>query len=350
MMTTTTGINRWAWAAWSVCLLTCVAACGGDSVAPKATPAAGGILAGEPTVTPNVQPSTTSVEDLLDAAQVAADAEDWTLAAAHLRDAVDTRPWDATLHLDLGTALIQARSGQEALRAFLAAERLQPQDPVIQIALGQLYELAGRENQAIERFEFAVQLDPALIAARLDLADALRRNDRPAAAVPHYGEVLAGNPAVADATFGLAVALIQLERYGEAREVLGDGFSRFDDPRFALALARLLASAPDAAVRDGLAALQLSRALLEQGLGGIEMGETMAMTMAENEIWIDAVSWQQRTIEAVRAGGADQAYLDRLGTGLSRYQREQPVREPWPPDHEIFHPGPPVDPTILPAS
>ena len=50
------------------------------------------------------------------------------------------------------------------------------------------------------------------------------------------------------------MALVRLRRFQEARDRLADGVKTYpDQPGFAHALARLLAAAPDARVRDGRA-------------------------------------------------------------------------------------------------
>ena len=70
----------------------------------------------------------------------------------------------------------------------------------------------------------------------------------------------------------------------------------------------------------------------------------MAMTMAENEIWVDAINWQRGTIEGARELGVDPAMLEWLNSNLARYEQNEPARMPWSPYHTLFQPGGPPQP------
>ena len=96
-----------------------------------------------------------------------------------------------------------------------------------------------------------------------------------------YNEALRVNPKSVDARFGYGMALVRLGRYREARDWFDDA-SRVnpDRPEFPYALARLLAAAPDDRVRDGQRAQAIVERLL-QGGKTIDLGETMAMALAE---------------------------------------------------------------------
>src|SRR5437899_1579148 len=85
----------------------------------------------------------------------------------------------------------------------------------------------------------------------------------------------------------------------EARDRLQEGMKQYPDrPAFVHALVRLLAAAPDAAVRDGQAALALMRDVLAREPRGVEVGELMAMTQAELGQFGEAVTWQREALAA----------------------------------------------------
>jgi tetratricopeptide (TPR) repeat protein len=280
---------------------------------------------------------------------LAANDGDWARAAAEFTRAAALSPDDAALQMNLGTALVSAGDGAGARRAFLAAERLNPSSAEPQYALGTLYVMAGDYRAGLERFELAAMLDPENPAARLAAADTLRQDGRPAAAIPIYVELLEADPTQAEAQFGLGAALVHLERWAEARDVLVAGMNTFPtDVRFPHAVVRLLAAAPDAETRDGLAALEIVQGLLAAQPNNLEVGETMAMVMAENSIWVDALNWQRGTIDGARDLGVEPDALAWLEENLARYERREPVRRPWRETHAIFQPtGPPV-PDLLP--
>ncbi len=66
----------------------------------------------------------------------------------------------AGVHHGLGYNYLQEGDPTSALREFLEAERLNPQDPQIQYALGLCLNAKGRYPQALEHYERALALDP----------------------------------------------------------------------------------------------------------------------------------------------------------------------------------------------
>src|SRR4030095_796207 len=145
------------------------------------------------------------------------------------------------------------------------------------------------------------------------------------------------NPAVSQASFGYAMGLVRLGRYQEARARLGDGMKTFPDPpRFAHALARVLAAAPDDRVRDGTRAMTIMNELLKTQRT-LAMAETMAMSLAELRQFDEAVKWQQGAIAAATESKRNDL-LRTLSANLRLYQSGQPCRTPWPDDDPVHHP------------
>jgi len=80
----------------------------------------------------------------------------------------------------------------------------------------------------------------------------------------------------------LAMAYIKAKRYADARKVLEAAVTANSGNADAInALARLLATAPEASVRDGARALKLGQLLFEQARSP-ELGQTYAMALAES--------------------------------------------------------------------
>jgi tetratricopeptide (TPR) repeat protein len=144
----------------------------------------------------------------------------------------------------------------------------------------------------------------------------------------HYDRAIAIDPLVADAQFGYAMALVGLKRYREARDRLADGMKAHPDrTQFGRALARLLAAAPDRSVRDGEAALALVNDLLKKEQSA-DLGETMAMALAEVGQYDNAAAVQRNVIEAAeRAGHTELA--GRMRANLRLYEDGSPSRMPW---------------------
>jgi cytochrome c-type biogenesis protein CcmH/NrfG len=123
------------------------------------------------------------------------------------------------------------------------------------------------------------------------------------------------------------MTLVQLRRYRDARDRLADGVSRHPDhPGFAVALARVLAAAPDDTVRDGARALSLLQSVPEEAQRTFDWGVAMAMALAETGRYDDAVMLQRQVID-VAAG--DSRHTRRLAETLRLYEMRRPCRTPW---------------------
>jgi tetratricopeptide (TPR) repeat protein len=259
----------------------------------------------------------------------ALDAHDWVGAAAHFRAGLALAPNEPSLHHKLGTALFMGGNASGAAEEFEAALRLSPTFVKAHYSLGVLMGSSGRLDKAIEHLSAAVKQDPNYIEARLRLADVLRGAGRPADAIAQYDQVTRLDPRNIDGPLGSVMALVALERYAAARDRLTEAMKQYpNQPAFAHLLVRLLAAAPDPRVRDGRAAEALMRDLLAHEERTSDVDEMMAMTMAEQGQFGEAITWQRDAVAAAeRAGQPDRAR--RLAEMLSRYERRQPCRTPW---------------------
>ena len=268
----------------------------------------------------------------------AMDDRKWSEAAALFREGLKIAPRDATLHQNLGTALYLGGDPQGAEAEFEEAARLLPGYARALFSLGILMEERGRDQAAIDRFSQAVASDPTMLNARSSLADALRRSGKLDAAIAEYAAVVKADPSASQARFGQAMALVRLRRYGEARVVLEEAARAHpDQPGLAHALARLLASAPDDAVRDGPRAMSIVQTLERTAGPTVTLSETAAMALAETGRFGDAVARQRQAIAmATRAGRSDLAV--RLAENLRRYESSMPSRTPWADDDPVHAP------------
>lgn len=281
-------------------------------------------------------PLMVEIEELLESPQAyesrgirALDAKNWSEAEALFRKGLTLAPESAALRHRLGTALYMKGDTANARTEFEHAVRMAPDNFLAQYSLGVILQAEGRHREAIERFSAAVRARSTYAEARLGLASSLRRVGQAKESLEHYEQILATNATRSEAKFGYAIALAQAGRYQDARDRLTAGMT--SDPNasmFAHALARLLAAAPDDRVRDA----QRSRAIVEELLAreqrSLDLGETMAMAMAEMGRFEDAASLQRDLMTgAGRAGLHD--VTARLQRNLDLYERRQPCRTPW---------------------
>ena len=261
----------------------------------------------------------------------ALDRGEWNVAADLFRRGLALDADHPVLRHRLGTALYVMGDVEGAMAEFERVMRESPNFPAVHYSVGVLLQERGRHREAIERFETALRYQPTDDDVRLRLAVSLRRAGDPAAALDHYRSVLRMDPNVVDARFGAAMALVQLRRYREAHDRLAAGMEAFPGATvFPHALARLLAAAPDAAVRDGRRAMRLVEQLA-QTERTIDLGETMAMTLAELGRYDEAAGLQRDLIAAAEAGGMA-GVVPRLAANLRLYERRRPCRTPWPDD------------------
>ena len=262
----------------------------------------------------------------------ALDREEWSAAADLFRRGLELDPNHPALRHRLGTALYLMGDVEGAMAEFERVLRESPNFPAVHYSVGVLLQGEGRHRAAIERFEAALRYQPNDGEVRLRLAVSLRRAGDPAAALEQYRTVLRMDPDVADARFGAAMALVQLRRYREARDRLDAGIEAFPGASiFPHALARLLAAAPDAEVRDGPRAMRLVEQLAARGQRTIDLGETMAMALAEAGRYGEAAAVQRDLIAAAEAEGMRDA-VPWLAANLRLYEQGRPSRAPWPAD------------------
>ena len=276
---------------------------------------------------------------------------DFKAAAEFFKKGVDITPGTTTLGRSLrhkmGTALYLNGDIPGAVKWFEETIRLAPENGLDETAgkahysLGVLMASGGRGADAIKHLSAAVRFSPNYVEAYIALGDALRRAGRVEASTGPYREALRVSPKAADARLGYGMALVRLGRYREARDWFADAARRHPERLdFQHAVARLLAAAPDDSVRDGRQAQAIVEGLLTS-LKTLDVGETLAMALAEQGQFADAVSVQREVLDAARqAGFAREAA--RMAANLQRYERRQPCREPWSKDDIVHSPGPPV--------
>lgn len=252
----------------------------------------------------------------------------WAEAAEHFRSGLTLDPSNASLRHKLGTALHMLGQTDAARQMFEQVVKDTPDYARAYYSLGVLLEAGGRRPDALERYAAAVRHQPDYMEARVRLAGLLRTGGRLEEALEHYERVLAADPRVPEALFGSAMIFVRLQRYPEARDRLAAARRAHpDQPGFAHALVRVLAAAPDARVRDGRQALAVMESLPEPQRR-LDMGETMAMALAEAGQYPDAAMWQREAIAAARRAG-NAGLAERMTANLQFYEAGQPCRTPW---------------------
>jgi len=253
--------------------------------------------------------------------------EDWATAADQFRKGLVLAPSSAALHHRLGTALGMSGDRDGARSEFETAVRLSPDYFLAQYSLGLLLQEDSRHREAIMRFQAALDARPIYTPARLRMASSLRRTGRVPEALVAYQRALDGAADLVEARMGQVTVLVQLGRDREARDQLASAAQSTQDPVFRHGLARLLATSPDDTVRDGTQAMKLIQELVAEGRT-LDLGETMAMTLAELGRFEQAMSVQRDLMAAAEKARLPKV-VARLRVNLARYERREACRTPW---------------------
>ena len=209
----------------------------------------------------------------------------------------------------LGIALYLNGDARAALEQFEETVRRSPDFARARYSLGVLLMTSGRRAKRGGRADW-----PGAVTRRPEL-----RRGAPAAGGGSTSKTdgrtnrcLGGravsrlDPRVAEARLGVAMTLVRLRRYQEARDRLVEGMQAHPaQPEFARGLARLLAAAPDDRVRDGRRALTMTQQLLKEQQT-LDVGETVAMTLAELGQYEQAVTFQREVMAAAAKAGRDE--------------------------------------------
>ncbi len=258
----------------------------------------------------------------------ALDAGNYRTAADLFRRGLELDPTDPSLRQRLGVALFQLGDVTGAMQEFEQVVEAAPEHTEAQFSLAVVLADQGRDQEAIEHFTAVLENDPAYLQARVQLAQSLARTGRSDEAVSHFDQVLEMDPTRQEAAYGAAMAYVRLERYDAALDRLQRGLdANPEDRMFQHALARILASAPDARLRDGERAMAILEPLLEE-TPDLSLGETAAMALAELGLFSQAAALQRDVLEAARQAGIEDS-VARMRANLALYEMGRPSRIPF---------------------
>jgi tetratricopeptide (TPR) repeat protein len=231
----------------------------------------------------------------------------------------------------LGDYLLDKHRAKEALPHLLRSAQLNRSPPGVLGSLGRALLAEGRATEALNAFKLDVRLHPEDPVAQFDLGCMLLDNGLPGNAVPYLQKALQLRSGFAECHYKLGNAF---RESGQAAEAIGqyEETSRLN-PHYieaAANLACMLASSPDASIRDGPRAAQLALSADEWSGGkNPRVLGTLAAAYAEEGKYSDAVATVQRALQVT--GPDDKSALaDTLRTNLALYQAGSPLRDPLP--------------------
>jgi arylsulfatase A-like enzyme/Flp pilus assembly protein TadD len=245
-------------------------------------------------------------------------------ALTHFELALRARPEHAELHDWMGMALREKGRTDEALSHFREAVRLDAKLASAQLNLGRAYKQQGKNDDAVRHLRAAIALDPRLAAAHNSLGSILGAQGRVAEAIAHFRAALVADPKNAEAHNNLGLALRMTGRSEEAVPHFKAALAVRSDWREPMnELAWVLATHPDARVRDGREAVRLAERAAELGARREPVVlDTQAAAYAE------AGDFGRATAAAEAALAlAPSALAGEITRRLQLYRSRQPYRE-----------------------
>jgi tetratricopeptide (TPR) repeat protein len=242
--------------------------------------------------------------------------------------------------------IIQARKGDVdgALALFQKTLALRPDDALACNNLGLVLCQKGRMDEGIVQFQKALVVQPDKTVFRNNLGKAYLAVGQEREAMTQFQKVLETEPLNPKANYYLGIALLQIGLVDEAvarfQKTLetqpdsADAWSRLNDAAW------LLATSPDASIRNGPKALALARQLdrISRGNNPARL-DTLAAACAESGHFPEAVDAAQRALELARAQN-NNTLTETLRQQIKLFQAGSPFRS-TPPTNAVPDSTPP---------
>jgi spermidine synthase len=184
-------------------------------------------------------------------------------------------------------------------------------------------------DEAIVHFQTALQIEPKNAEAQCDLGAALFRKGNIDEAIAHFQKALAIKPGFAEAHINLGSAFVKkgevveaINHFQKALEIEPDNVEALND------LAWLLATSPQASVRNGNRAVELAlRANQITGGENPMILSTLAAAYAGAGQFGDAQQSARKAVEQAAAAGRP-GLVEELTRELKLYEAGLPYQEP----------------------
>jgi len=252
-------------------------------------------------------------------------------AIGNYRKAIRINPNYAEARYNLGNALAAQGQLDEAIENYYKAIRINPNYAEAQNNLGIALADKGRFGEAIEAFRKAIQSKPDFSEALNNLGGVLLNQGRFDEAIENYRKAIQSKPNFSEALNNLGTTLAAQGRYDEAIENYRKAIQSKPDFSEALNnLAWVLATCPDAGLRNGAEAVRLAERACElTHYGEPSFIGTLAAAYAEAGRFPEAVTTAEKAVQlATDAGSKKTAGENRQR--LELYRTGKPYHEPAP--------------------
>ena len=249
-------------------------------------------------------------------------------AISHYQQALHINPTFAEAHYNLGVALGRKGRVEEAIAQYQKALEIQPGHAQARYNLGNSFSRLGRLDEAIAQYQKALQIKPDDAEALVNLGNSFFQLGRMDQAIAQYQKALQIKPDDAEAQKNLGTVFLKkgsmggaIAHYQKALQI------RPIDPEIQNNLAWLLATCPEASLRNGDEAVRLAQRANELAGGKNPVVlRTLAAAFAEAGRFDDARRSAQKAVELVRAKGR-QDLAGQINVELKRYEAGLPLHQ-----------------------
>ena len=249
-------------------------------------------------------------------------------AIAQFAKALEVEPAYATAHNNLGNALLRLGRADESLAHLRKAVELEPRNADVRNNLGNTLLQLGRREEAAAQYLEAVQIDSSYGEGYNNLGALALSSGRVAESIEHLRRALQIMPRRADAHNNIANAYVRAGRIGEAVRHYNQAIAlKPDDINTQNNFAWLLATCPDARLRDGGKAVELAeRADRASGGNNPVIAATLSAAYAEVGRFPEAVTAARRALDLASRSG-NTALADAVRAQVALYESGIPSRD-----------------------
>lgn len=249
-------------------------------------------------------------------------------AVAHFHQAVELVPDSARAHFNLGRLLLAAKKLDAAIEHLGRAVAIDSEPGEMHAPLGIALALRGRLEEATTHLRLALKSSPADAEIHIRLGSALLLQHKWDESIQHYRQAAQIVPASARAHRKLADALAVAGHPREALDSYRTALQRRPDWPVAMAeMAWLLATHPDAAIRDEDQSILLSeRAADISKRADPVVLDTLAAAYAAAGRFVDAVATGEQARDLAAKVGAESLERD-IDARIELYRAGRPFRQ-----------------------
>ena len=285
-----------------------------------------------------------------------------TEAIEQYQAALDLNPGFADCDNNLGTAFLHQGQLDKAFECYRRALAIDPKFAEVENNLGILLTKEGKPSEAIEHYQKAIELKPTRAEFYNNLGNLLANQGRAADAIPEFEKALEIEPDNTQFHYNLAnIAFSQgkwdeaINHYQQAMKGMPDNvhahyqlglayqcsnqsaaaIREFQtvlklDPLHVTAqnnLAWILATSPDASLRDGPKAVELAQRAVQLSAGASpQILDTLAAAYAESGRFTEALTTARQALDLSNAQN-NKAMTGLIGIQIQLFQTNAPYRE-----------------------